>query len=73
VIAYLDYEDDCCPSCGLLREECQDKAAQFSFEAAPIRCHATWAREFAAEEFAKAKGDTRGLLFGVRRRSLDVS
>lgn len=70
MLAFMDFEEqELCPSCGLLKSECQDKAMQFAFEAAPIRCHVTYAREVAAEEFAKSKhADTRGLMFGVRRR-----
>lgn len=69
MLAYLDLEDDKCPSCGLARDECQAKDAEGSFEANAIRCHATKAREIARDEFVASKGDTRGLLFGIKRRT----
>lgn len=68
MLAYLDHEDERCPSCGLPRDECQAQEAEGTFESHAIRCHATKAREVARDAFVANKGDTRGLLFGIRKR-----
>lgn len=56
-----------CPGCGHPRDESMAKENQFAYAAEPIRCHACKARDEAAQEWVRKRGDSAGINFSVFR------